>query len=204
MPRFETSSCKAVPRGHPHPSRSTELLLFRQKFVRGTLYLNRAEEAKNGKFVLSDTTVQENITTYPTDARLCKKVIENCDKIAEKDGIEQRQKFIKKSKWLLRETYNGKHPRQAKKAKKRLKTIANHQLHELNRKMTEEQKALYRQKLVLYDRAVNWKKTDKDKIYSLHKPFTQYIAKDKPHNPYEFGYKVGLITTGEFVQKKKK
>ncbi|MDR3326813.1 MAG: hypothetical protein LBT04_01550 [Prevotellaceae bacterium] len=39
---------------------------------------------------------------------------------------------------------NGKHPKrakQAKKAKKRLKTIANKLLRELERKMTEDQKA---------------------------------------------------------------
>ena len=36
-----------------------------------------------------------------------------------------------------------------------------------------------------------------DKVYSLHKPFTRCIAKGKPHKPYEFGNKVGLITTGK-------
>ena len=33
-------------------------------------------------------------------------------------------------------------------------------------------------------------------MYSLHKPFTKCIAKGKAHKPYEFGNKVGLITTG--------
>jgi IS5 family transposase len=110
-------------------------------------------------------------------------------------------------KLLLREAYNGRHPKRAKKtkkAKKRLKTIANHQLRELNRKMTEEQQARYRQKLALYDRAANQQKDDKDKVYSLHKPFTRCNAKGKLHKPYEFGNKVGLIVTGEFVQRKKK
>jgi hypothetical protein len=35
----------------------------------------------------------------------------------------------------------------AKKAKKRLKTIANAMLRELDRKMTEEQKAFYKEKM---------------------------------------------------------
>ena len=39
------------------------------------------------------------------------------------------------------------------------------------------------------------KRTDKDKIYSLHKPFTACIAKGKAHKQYEFGNKIGLITT---------
>ncbi|MEA5110819.1 MAG: IS5/IS1182 family transposase, partial [Lentimicrobium sp.] len=48
----------------------------------------------------------------------------------------------------------------------------------------------------LYHRAVNQQKNDTDKVYSLHKPFTRCIAKGKPHKQYEFGNKVGLITTG--------
>ena len=34
------------------------------------------------------------------------------------------------------------------------------------------------------------------KIYILHKPFTRCIAKGKAHKQYEFGNKVGMITTG--------
>jgi IS5 family transposase len=44
---------------------------------------------------------------------------------------------------------------------------------------------------------VNQQKTDKNKVYSLHKPFTECIAKGKVHKPYEFGNKVGLITGGK-------
>ena len=103
-------------------------------------------------------------------------------------------------------TYNGQHPKRAKaarKAKKRLKTIANHQLRELTNKMNETQKKRYEKELALYQRAVNQQKNDKDKVYSLHKPFTRCIAKGKPHKQYEFGNKVGLISTGQFVVKNK-
>ena len=41
------------------------------------------------------------------------------------------------------------------------------------------------------------KKYDKNKVYSLHKPFTACIAKGKAHKPYEFGNKVGLVTTAK-------
>jgi IS5 family transposase len=40
----------------------------------------------HAKSVLSDTTVQGNSTTFPTDARLCKKVIDRCNQIAKKRG----------------------------------------------------------------------------------------------------------------------
>jgi IS5 family transposase len=165
-----------------------------------SIKLHGAEVPKQAKFVLSDTTVQENNITFPTDAKLCKKVIDKCNKIAEKEGIKQRQKFKKESKQLLRDTYNGQHPKrikQARKAKKRLKTVANKQLRELERKMTEEQKMLYQKDIELYKRAVNQQKNDKDKIYSLHKPFTNCIAKGKAHKQYEFGDKAGLLTGGK-------
>jgi IS5 family transposase len=193
---------------HKFPCDPSDFVHFRHrigevgiaKIFAYSVKLHGAEVPKQAKFVLSDTTVQENFTTFPTDAKMCKKVIDKCNQIAEKESITQREKHIKESKQLVRDTYNGKHPKrakQAKKAKKRLKTIANKQLRELERKMTEEQKAFYREKLELYKRAVNQQKKDKNKVYSLHKPFTECIAKGKVHKQYEFGNKVGLITGGK-------
>jgi IS5 family transposase len=49
--------------------------------------------------------------------------------------------------------------------------------------------------LLLYTKAVTQKRNDTDKIYSIHKPFTRCIAKGKAHKQYEFGNKVGLVTT---------
>ena len=49
----------------------------------------------------------------------------------------------------------------------------------------------------LYGRAVNQQQTDRDKVYSLNKPFTKCIAKGKPHRQNEYGNKVGLITGGK-------
>jgi transposase, IS5 family len=59
---------------------------------------------------------------------------------------------------LVRDTYNGKHPKrikQARKAKKQLKTIANTQVREQERKMSEEQKTNYEKDFSLYKQAVN-------------------------------------------------
>lgn len=98
----------------------------------------------------------------------------------------------------MRDTYNGKHPKRAKQARKaqaKLKTIAMRLIRELERNLNESQKEKYREKLVIYTRVVTQKRTDKDKIYSIHKPFTKCIAKGKAHKQYEFGNKVGLITT---------
>jgi len=50
------------------------------------------------KWHLSDTTVQENNTTYPTDAKLCKKVIDGCNLIAKETGIQLRRSYRRESK----------------------------------------------------------------------------------------------------------
>jgi len=151
------------------------------------------------KWHLSDTTVQENNTTYPTDVKLCKKVIDGCNRIAKETRIKLRRSYQRESKQLLRDSYNGKHPKrmkQAKKARKRLKTIANVQIRDLKRKMNAEQMAVYKEKLELYLRVTNQQPHDQDKIYSLHKPFTRCVSKGKAHKQYEFGNKVGIIVTG--------
>lgn len=150
----------------------------------------------NDKMVLSDTTVQENNTTFPTDAKLVKKVIDKCISIAKETGIEQRQSYRRISKQLVRDTYNPKHPKRAKKAKKaerKLKTIGGRLVREIKRKLSQEQELYYAKQLALYSQVIEQKRSDKNKIYSLHKPFTACIAKGKTHKQYEFGNKIGLV-----------
>jgi IS5 family transposase len=99
---------------------------FEQVFAYSTQLHGRTAE-KKAKLVLQTLLVQGNNTTFPTDAKLCKKVIDQCNKIATKDGILQRQRYPRESKQLLCYTYNDKHlkrVKQANKAVKRLKVIA--------------------------------------------------------------------------------
>ena len=46
-----------------------------------------------GKEVIFDTTVQEKNITFPTDAKLHRKIISQCNKIAVAEGIRQRQSY---------------------------------------------------------------------------------------------------------------
>ena len=153
-------------------------------------------EKIKSKQLISDTTVQENNITYPTDSKLAKKIIDRCNKIAEEESIRQRQNYKRVSKQLLRDSYNSEHPRRKKKARKamkKLKTIAGRLVRELDRKLTEEKLKLYQSDLELFKQVLEQKKSDKNKIYSLHKPFTSCISKGKAHKRYEFGNKIGLM-----------
>ena len=157
------------------------------------------KEAKE-KVSLSDTTVAENNTTFPTDSKLAKKIIDKCNEIAKKEKITQRQTYVRTSKQLVRDTHNRNHPKRRKKAKKadaKLKTIAGRLLRELERELPTSVLDTYREQLNFYYRVLNQKRTDSDKIYSLYKPFTACIAKGKAHKQYEFGTKVGIITTSK-------
>jgi len=150
--------------------------------------------------VLSDTTVSENNTTFPTDAKLAKKVIDHCNAIAKTEDITQRQSYVRVSKQLVRDTYNASHPKRRKKAAKsvkKLETISGRLLRELERKLPQDKLHHYKEQLDLYARVIAQKRHDSDKIYSLHKPFTSCIAKGKAHKQYEFGTKIGLITTSK-------
>jgi hypothetical protein len=68
---------------------------------------------------LSGTAVQENNAAFPTDAKLCKKVIDQRKRIADKEGIGVRRSYRRESAQLVRDSYNGKHPRWTKQGGRR-------------------------------------------------------------------------------------
>ncbi|WP_288376846.1 IS5 family transposase [uncultured Chryseobacterium sp.] len=153
-------------------------------------------KAKTEDEVQVDTTVQEKNITFPTDAKLAKKVIDNCVKIAEKEGVIQRQSYRRVSKQLLREAYFGHHPRRQKKAsmaRKKLRTIGKRVLRELERKLPADILKDYHPIFSIYLKALTQEKTTKDKIYSLHEPHVACIAKGKSGKNYEFGTKVAVV-----------
>ena len=153
-------------------------------------------KAKTEDEVQIDTTVQEKNITFPTDAKLAKKVIDNCVKIAEKEGVVQRQSYKRVSKQLLRSAYFGHHPKRqknARMARKKLRTIGKRLLRELEIKLPESVLKDYREIFAIYLKALTQEKTTKDKIYSLHESQVACIAKGKSGKNYEFGTKVAVV-----------
>ena len=153
-------------------------------------------KAKNEKEVQIDTTVQEKNITFPTDAKLAKKVIDNCTKIAQKEGVKQRQTYKRVAKQHLRDAYFGHHPKRKKKAimaRKKLRTIGSRVVRELERKLPEHLQKQYEAEFINYKKALTQERSSKDKVYSLHEPQTACIAKGKAHKAYEFGTKVCVV-----------
>jgi transposase, IS5 family len=153
-------------------------------------------KAKSEKEVQIDTTVQEKNITFPTDAKLAKKVIDNCIKIAKKEGVKQRQTYKRVAKQHLRDAYFGHHPKRKKKAtmaRKKLRTLGHRVVRELERKLPEHLQKRYESEFSNYKKALTQERNSKDKIYSLHEPQTACVAKGKAHKAYEFGTKVAIV-----------
>ncbi len=148
--------------------------------------------------MLVDTTVQEKFITYPTDGKLAIKIINRLNKLARKEGIQQRCTFTKEVKSLRQNLRHFRHVKKrakAKKAVKRLRTIANALIRELERKLSKTQLMDYADSFFFYRQVLSQQKNDKNKIYSLHEPDVCCIAKGKDHKPYEYGSKVSIVST---------
>ena len=150
-------------------------------------------KAKNEKEVQIDTTVQEKNITFPTDAKLAKKVIDNCTKIAEFEGIKQRRTYKRVAKQHLRDAYFGHHPKRKRKAtmaRKKLRIIGHRVVRELERKLPEHLQKQYETEFSNYKKALTQERIVKKKLQFAR---ITCIAKDKAHKAYEFGTKVCVI-----------
>ena len=183
------------------PCAASDLPHFRQRIGQtGIEKIFKHSIDKHGKDskdpnVSVDTTAQEKNITYPTDAKLHKKIIDRCVKKAKKEQITLRRSYTRTSKQLLRDTYNGTHPKRRKKAnaaKRKLKTIAGRLVRELERKLPEGN---YAKELALYKRVLAQEKNSKNKIYSLHEAEVYCMSKGKAHKKYEYGCKASVVLT---------
>ncbi len=60
-------------------------------------------------------------------------------------------------------------------------------IRELRRKLPGEALGRHQERLDLYERVKDQKRSDKNKVYSLHEPDILCISKGKAHKQYEFG-----------------
>lgn len=145
-----------------------------------------------------DTTAQEKNITFPTDVKLQIRIIKKCNAIAAEEGIVQRRSYKRKVKELLLLSRFSNHPKrkkQARKAQRKIKTIANSLVRELERKLSAESQERHQHDLNLFKRVLLQERFDSNKIYSLHETEVACIAKGKAHKQYEFGSKVSVAIT---------
>jgi IS5 family transposase len=190
--------------GSSAPCSPTELVEFRKRIGEEGVELILQESIRiNGddakeKEATTDTTVQEKNITFPTDSKMHKKIIAKCKAIAQKENIVLRQTYTRTIKELSYAQRFRNHPKnysKARKADKKIKTIAGRLVREIERKLTEEGMQRHFSTIEIFKRILLQKRKDKQKIYSVHEPHVQCISKGKEHKKYEFGSKVSIITT---------
>ncbi len=146
-----------------------------------------------------DTTAQEKDIRYPTDSRLYQRSITNLVDYAKKNGLQLRQTYTRTTKKLLAQQQRYSHGRkykQAQKCTKKLKTILGRIIREFDRK-TEPLSSNGLKLLDICRKIYQQKRSDKNKIYSVHESDVSCIAKGKTHKKYEFGSKASIATTNK-------
>lgn len=193
------------------PCSSTELVEFRKRIGAAGVELILKESIRvNGKdgdedTLSADTTVQEKNITYPTDTKLHKKIITKCIGIAKTEGIVLRQSYkftLKKLNTLLRFQHTKHGSKQARKARKKIKTIAGRLVREIARNLDDKRLLQHKTQLGIYQKVLLQKRSDSNKIYSLHEPDVKCFTKGKEHKKFEFGSKAAVLitqTTGVIV-----
>lgn len=151
------------------------------------------------KRISVDTTVQTKAVRYPTDARLYHRCRERLVKAARREGLVVKQSYRNVGKRLLLASSRYAHARQMKRARaatRKLRTQLGRVTREIERKVTVPSEKLSKL-LETAHRIHAQQRHDKNKVYSVHEPEVECIAKGKAGKPYEFGNKVSVAVTSK-------
>lgn len=185
------------------PCVSSELVHFRNRigekgveliFQESIRVNNENDEKNHHETAFIDSTVQEKNITYPTDAKLHKKIVKKVLDIVRTHSLPLRQSYKFVLKRIYRDQRFRKHPKNKKKAlraDRRLRTIAGRLVRELKRNLGDNHD--YDRLLKIFEIILVQGRNSKNKIYSIHEPEVLCISKGKEHKKYEFGNKVSII-----------
>jgi IS5 family transposase len=193
---------------HELPCHPTSLVKWRrrlgaagvEKLLTETLSTAKREGAlgeREIKRVNVDTTVQEKAVAFPTDARLYHKARRALVRAARIADIPLRQTYVRLGKQALARQGRYAQARQMKRARretKRLRQYLGRVIRDIRRKRPRPAPAL-KSLLERSERIFRQQRHDTKKVYSVHAPEVECIAKGKAHKPYEFGCKVAVVTT---------
>jgi len=161
---------------------------------------SKAVKESSFKRVTVDTTVQPKAIRYPTDNRSYNRGRERLVAMAKKCGLKLRQTYVRLGPRALRKAGAYSHARQFKRARKqtrKLKTYLGRVYRDILRKILPDPELHdeFSDELLLTEQLLKQTRKSKNKLYSLHAPEVECIAKGKVHKKYEFGVKVSVTTT---------
>ena len=161
-----------------------------------------------------DTTVQTKAVAHPTDAHLLLRAMEHVCRLARKHGLQLRQSFLRLGREARREVarlIHGKGHKQALRHLRKMRTWLGRLTRDVGRKIealgedgADIAKA-FAETLELAEKVRTQQAKDKNKVYALHAPEVECIAKGKARTRYEFGVKTTIAVTnarargGQFI-----
>ena len=169
---------------------------------------NKVAKAKDFERVNVDTTVQEKNIRFPTDARTLDRARERIVAVGAKLGIGFRRNYVRKGKTMLRKHAGYVKAKQFNRAENVVRAMKQYL-----RNVSDEAEAAamgivprdaremapleqlrgyveLSRKIIAQDKST----PGRDKVYSVHEPHVECIAKGKVHKRYEFGVKAGFVT----------
>ena len=160
--------------------------------------------------VTVDTTAQTKAIAHPTDSHLLLRAIEWLNKLAKKQGVKLRQSYLRLATRARREVarlIHGRGHKQAMRFLRKMRIRAGRLVRDIERKIEGQPDLVqaFEPKLERIKQFLAQKPNDKNKIYALHAPEVECIAKGKARTRYEFGVKVSIAVTnarangGQFV-----
>ncbi|PGH37929.1 MAG: hypothetical protein CRN43_18230, partial [Candidatus Nephrothrix sp. EaCA] len=126
------------------PCEASEWVHFRKRIgAKGIELIFRESVRLNGEdakeeSIKAGAAVQEKNITFPTDAKLHRKIIEKCQAISKKEGLPVRQSYTRTLKDLGMDQRFRSRPKnkgKAKKAGRKVKTIAGRLVREIERNL---------------------------------------------------------------------
>lgn len=185
------------------PCASSELVHFRKRIGEKGIELifqesirvnNEDDDDEHHDTAFIDSTVQEKNITYPTDAKLHKKIVRKVLNIVHKLELPLRQSYTFVLKRIYRDQRFRHHPKNRQKAlraDRKLRTIAGRLVRELKRNPGAH--SVHKELIERFEAILAQRRHSRQKIYSIHEPEVQCISKGKEHKKYEFGNKVSII-----------
>lgn len=149
--------------------------------------------------VVLDTTVQPKAIAHPTDSRLLNRAREQLVDAAQEAGISLRQSYARVGKAAEHQAGRYAHAKQYRRMQReirKLRTWLGRVIRDVRRKAGRLTEAL-QAKLAVAQRLYEQKRDSKHKLYALHAPEAECLAKGKARTPYEFGVKVSVAVTAK-------
>lgn len=195
---------------HELPCDPSSLVRWRQRIGEAGcewLLAQSIEAARRGRVikrasldtVVLDTTVQPKAIAHPTDSRLLNKAREQLVDAAQDAGITLRQSYARVGKAAEHQAGRYAHAKQYRRMQRqirKLRTWLGRVIRDVQRKGGEITGAL-KTRIELAQRLYAQRRDSKNKLYALHAPQVECIAKGKARTPYEFGVKTSVAVTAK-------